>query len=591
MIDPILPLSISIAEGKGVYALFLGSGISRSAGIPTGGEIRWDSIKHLYKLENNVHDIPEDTEINKWFESSQYKDFNYSKILEGLCPSQEDRRNFLEKYFVGRNPSAAHDVISTIVQKNLIRVIVTTNFDQLLEKSLEKKNIDYDVVASEADLNNSKPREHSNCRLFKLHGDYKKLNILNTEKELERYTELISKELQEIFDRYGLIIVGWSGSDKAVIEHLKNRHSKYSLYWVAREEINETIHEVIKNQDGRVIFRDSAETFFTELERKINLFLTYPKGDTPEFLVAQVKDLLKSRNTIEINELAKAVIHDLTKKWEDIIPKFRNDHQNRIIHLHSLEQILDRLLAIGFILIEYGENELFNRLLRYFNTIITLSDITSSEVPVGEWSTSIGDIPKVIAAELFFLWGSFSLYIENFTAMKLLLEIKINRKNNLVPLFADPDIHYSYTVSDHFGYLLEYPKEKDYFKDFSEYKKNFKSILCQFDFITTIKILELIERTQQPNAGYPKYEAYSNFLRFEGSRIKPLILKLEHNEFAQTFSKYLFNEEPKIFLPRLKYRYTRIRELNKNLWDSLEWDPIGDILDRIVLAYPKNLIV
>lgn len=39
MIDPILLLSISIAEGKGVYALFLGSGISKSAGIPTGGEI------------------------------------------------------------------------------------------------------------------------------------------------------------------------------------------------------------------------------------------------------------------------------------------------------------------------------------------------------------------------------------------------------------------------------------------------------------------------------------------------------------------------------------------------------------------------
>lgn len=38
-IDPILPLSISLAEGKGTYAVFIGSGIFIEAGIPTGGQI------------------------------------------------------------------------------------------------------------------------------------------------------------------------------------------------------------------------------------------------------------------------------------------------------------------------------------------------------------------------------------------------------------------------------------------------------------------------------------------------------------------------------------------------------------------------
>jgi hypothetical protein len=35
MIDPILSLAVSVYHNKGVYSLLLGSGISRSSGIPT----------------------------------------------------------------------------------------------------------------------------------------------------------------------------------------------------------------------------------------------------------------------------------------------------------------------------------------------------------------------------------------------------------------------------------------------------------------------------------------------------------------------------------------------------------------------------
>lgn len=460
------------------------------------------------------------------------------------------------------------------MKNKLIRVIVTTNFDQLLEKALEKKNIEFDVVTSENDLDNIKPREHSNCRLFKLHGDYKKLNIRNTEKELEKYSDSISKELQEIFDRYGLIVVGYSGSDKAVIEHLINKKSKYSLYWLAREEINEAIQELINHQEGKVIYRDSADTFLKELERKISLFLTYPTGDTPEFLVTHVKNLLREQDKIEINELSKDVVRDLTTKWDGLFEKFRDDHGNRISHLKSLEQILDRLIVIGFVLIEYGENELFNKLLRSFNPIINLS-----EELIGSRSASIGDMPKMIASELFYLWGSYSLNIENFTAMKLLFDFEISTRDDLVPLFAYRGIHcsdvFNAESSKSFDYLLEYPKDKEYFKDFPEFKKDFHTILCQFNLIIALKIIS--KRAEL------KYQFFPNFLRFTGSRIEPLIRKLERNkEFTDTFSHYLFTENPKIFLSKLKERYALIHESSGVVAnDPSEWVSIKEKLERI----------
>ena len=54
MIDPILPLAVSIAEGRGNYAFFLGSGVSRPAGILTGKEILRDAVIQLYKLSNKA---------------------------------------------------------------------------------------------------------------------------------------------------------------------------------------------------------------------------------------------------------------------------------------------------------------------------------------------------------------------------------------------------------------------------------------------------------------------------------------------------------------------------------------------------------
>lgn len=47
MIDPILSLVFSVHYNKGVYALLIGSGVSRSAGIPTGWEVLEDLIRKL----------------------------------------------------------------------------------------------------------------------------------------------------------------------------------------------------------------------------------------------------------------------------------------------------------------------------------------------------------------------------------------------------------------------------------------------------------------------------------------------------------------------------------------------------------------
>ena len=52
MIEPAISLASSIYANPGRYAILLGSGISRSAGIPTGWEIILDLIRKVASLQD-----------------------------------------------------------------------------------------------------------------------------------------------------------------------------------------------------------------------------------------------------------------------------------------------------------------------------------------------------------------------------------------------------------------------------------------------------------------------------------------------------------------------------------------------------------
>ena len=59
MIDPINSLAFSVHANRGVYALLLGSGVSRAAKIPTGWEITLDLIRRLAALSGESPASPE----------------------------------------------------------------------------------------------------------------------------------------------------------------------------------------------------------------------------------------------------------------------------------------------------------------------------------------------------------------------------------------------------------------------------------------------------------------------------------------------------------------------------------------------------
>jgi len=113
-----------------------------------------------------------------------------------------------------------------MAEQGLVRVFVTTNFDRLLEHALQARGIEPVVVASDADLAAAMPREHAQCVVLKPHGDYLRETIRNTPEELAELEPAITVELGEIFSRYGLVVLGYSGADEAIARALRGRSSR-----------------------------------------------------------------------------------------------------------------------------------------------------------------------------------------------------------------------------------------------------------------------------------------------------------------------------------------------------------------------------
>jgi len=146
MIDPLVSLAFLIHSNPGAYALLLGSGISRSSGIPTGYEVTVDLVRKVAKLEG----VDPEPEPFAWYQRAHNASPSYSHLLASLAPTQTERNALLRRYFEPsveeaaegiKMPKPAHRAIAELMAQGYIRIVITTNFDRLLEKAAESAGI------------------------------------------------------------------------------------------------------------------------------------------------------------------------------------------------------------------------------------------------------------------------------------------------------------------------------------------------------------------------------------------------------------------------------------------------------------------
>ena len=327
--DHLTRLAFSVYENRGIYALLIGSGLSRAAEIPTGWEITLDLIRRA-AIAQGVEERA-DRDWAAWYrEANNGKDPDYSELVGALGLSPDERRSILHDYIEPsaedreesrRVPTDAHYAIAHLVRDGYIRVIVTTNFDRLLESALREQGVEPTVVASVDTLKGAEPLTHTKCYLLKLNGDYKDARIRNTAAELSSYPPEYDTLLDRIFDEHGLIVCGWSGEwDHALRAAItRSPARRYTMFWTALGRPGMHAAELIKHRDGRLVSIADANGFFTGIRDRIEtLGRTHRRN--PQSVVLLVNSakryLEKPEYRIRLDELLDSEACSLLKKLE-----------------------------------------------------------------------------------------------------------------------------------------------------------------------------------------------------------------------------------------------------------------------------------
>src|SRR5258706_11787347 len=87
-------LSFAVYQNKGVFAVLLGSGLSRAAQIPTGWEITLDLIRRVATAEG----APPQEDWAAWYRERTGEEPNYSALLEEIAASPDERRALMHSY-------------------------------------------------------------------------------------------------------------------------------------------------------------------------------------------------------------------------------------------------------------------------------------------------------------------------------------------------------------------------------------------------------------------------------------------------------------------------------------------------------------
>lgn len=189
----------------GNLAAFVGAGVSRTyvdnttnrifAGVPTANDI----VANLKKTVSYIKDKDRITFERAFF---LIKNHEGRQGLERRLLSYVNRRNI--------RPLPAHELLTSMP----FSAYLTTNFDNLLERSLDTTNKEYSVLIQDNDITHLKGTQ---VPLIKLHGCVTRPDtIVAAEDEyitIDKKTPIISALVQTLLSYKTVLFLGFSLSD------------------------------------------------------------------------------------------------------------------------------------------------------------------------------------------------------------------------------------------------------------------------------------------------------------------------------------------------------------------------------------------
>ena len=206
-----LIFNLSESIKKGELAIFCGAGISLNSGLPLAN----DMIKSI--LDTLPMDVADRDEVTK-------SNIPFEAFIETLLQFTDISR-LLDIFSLGI-PNSNHILIARIAKEGYLNTILTTNFDQLIEKAFEKEGLirskDFMVYYNEEQFSgiDFKKIDNGIINIFKIHGTVEDKESIRTTLKAVANRKLSEKRMKIIRYLFSngehkkILILGYSCSDE-----------------------------------------------------------------------------------------------------------------------------------------------------------------------------------------------------------------------------------------------------------------------------------------------------------------------------------------------------------------------------------------
>ncbi len=280
-------------------AFILGAGASITSGIPAGGTLAQEWLKESY-LRRCLNQKEETLE--QWAKRAlNAEDFSltqaathYSKIFE-LRFGRDPKSGYaaLEAKMEAAEPGLGYSILARLLDETRHRVVVTTNFDNLVADALAIHALKHPLIVGHESLAGFVRPQLARPLVAKIHRDLH-LDPKNDSTGVDTLEEGWKTALNSLFGYFTPLVIGYGGNDGSLMGFLRalpSGHIPGRIFWCYREgdTPNDSILEVLTKHNGVLVAIAGFDEFMIQLAQ------TLFDGFDPSHIDQKIEELSQQR--------------------------------------------------------------------------------------------------------------------------------------------------------------------------------------------------------------------------------------------------------------------------------------------------------
>lgn len=261
------------------YSILLGAGASVTSGVRSGQTLVREWKQQVFDESPHNEDMTLEDFFMPGNAPTWYEESNcYSALFENRFDLQRHRRIFVEREVSKAKPSMGYAYLVKLIENGFFNTVFTTNFDDLLNEAFYRFSKNRPIVCAHDSSISGVTVTSTRPKIIKLHGDYLFENIKATLRETESLETNMKMKFQEFAKDFGLIVIGYSGQDRSIMDILnyllqKEDYFKNGIFWCIRKGdtcISSELKKLLWRDRVYYVEIDGFDEFLAELNHQLN---------------------------------------------------------------------------------------------------------------------------------------------------------------------------------------------------------------------------------------------------------------------------------------------------------------------------------